>query len=264
MTNPARMYHDYFVPAIFSPWSKLLIERARPQPGERVLDIACGTGIVARQLAPLVGKDGQVLALDLSAPMLEVARDEPVPEGAGIEWVEGSAQTLPDRRFDLVVCQQGLQFFPDPQAAVQQMRRVLDPGGRAVVAVWQDLELQPVYKALSEAEARHLGVPLMDVAMPFTFDRRHSLEQLFTDAGFARVDAGTAAHEVAFPHPAEFIARTIMGASAVIPELAAMDDAERRALVEAVTDELRPSLAPYIQGDTIRFPMHSHIVVAHA
>jgi len=102
-----------------------------------VLDVACGTGIVARQAAPLVGADGQVVALDMNPAMLAVARALPAPSGATIHWREGDAMDLPfeDGAFDVVLCQHGLQFVPDRARAVREMRRVLAPGGRALVIV---------------------------------------------------------------------------------------------------------------------------------
>lgn len=128
--NPAEAYERYLVPAIFLPSGEDLIRRAAPVGEERVL-VACGTGAVARQVAPLVGTGGMVVGLDLSPAMLAVARGLPVPGGAAIEWREGSAGALPfpEGSFDLVLCQQGLQFFPDRAAALRDMRRVLRPGG---------------------------------------------------------------------------------------------------------------------------------------
>ncbi len=92
--------------------------------------MACGTGIVARYATPLLGAEGSVVALDVSPDMLAVARALPEPAGAAVEWQEGDATSLalPDSAFDLVLCQQGLQFFPDRAAAVREMRRVLAPG----------------------------------------------------------------------------------------------------------------------------------------
>jgi ubiquinone/menaquinone biosynthesis C-methylase UbiE len=264
MSNPAQMYHEYFVPAMFAPWARHLLEHARPQAGERVLDLACGTGVVTRLLASAVGAGGQVVGLDVSAPMLEVARQQPPPQGAAIEWLEGSAQALPEREFDLLLCQQGLQFFPDAPGAVQQMRRVLGNQGRAVLSVWQDLDTQPVFKALIEAEARQLQVPVERVALPFTFERRHALQPLFAEAGFSQVEIRDDVLEVTFPQPARFIRLTVTAAAAVIPELAGMSDDERARLAEAVTQDVEPVLQRHTHGDAISFPMACRTVLARA
>ncbi len=100
--NPAEIYDQYFVPAIFVPWTRVLLEHAAPKASEHVLDVACGTGVVARSVAPLIGPESKVVALDVSSDMLAVARALPAPAGAVIEWREGDALALPDGPFDLV------------------------------------------------------------------------------------------------------------------------------------------------------------------
>ena len=127
--NAPEMYERYFVPTIFAPLASLLIELAAIQPSERVLDVACGTGVVARLAAQYVGPTGQVVGLDLNPEMLAVACTIPLPPGASIRWQEGSAVALPcaEAAFEVVCCQQGLQFFPDRGAALREMHRVLVP-----------------------------------------------------------------------------------------------------------------------------------------
>jgi SAM-dependent methyltransferase len=262
MTSPAQTYHEYLVPAIFARWAPALLEHAQPQPGERVLDVACGTGILARTVAPAVGREGLVVALDVNAAMLEVARNEPTPEGAPIEWIERSAQSLPDGDFDLIVCQQGLQFFPDPEGAAGEMRRVARDGGRAVVSVWQDIDMQPVFGALMKAEARYLDVPLSDVGVPFMFERRHALPPLFHAAGFSEVTVHREVREAVFAEPDRFLQLALMAGAAVIPELAEMDDAQRAALVAGVKDEVRPVLDRHTRDGKLVFEMHNNTVVA--
>lgn len=129
--NAAEHYERYIVPTIFIPWSTDLLERAALQPGERVLDVACGTGVVARHAAQQVGSDGTVTGLDLNPVMLEVARTQAASSDAVVEWHQGDAGALPfdDAAFDVVLCQQGLQFFPDKVKALREMHRVLVPGG---------------------------------------------------------------------------------------------------------------------------------------
>ena len=137
-SKAAQTYENYLGVAIAVPWTRLLLEYGTPRPGERVLDLACGTGNVARHVAPMVGADGKVTALDISPAMVDVARQLLPPAGAPIQWIEGDAVSLPfsDGAFDVVLCQQGLQFFSDRAAATREMRRVLLRRGRAVVSVW--------------------------------------------------------------------------------------------------------------------------------
>ena len=131
------------MPAITSKWAEDLVRRAQLRTGELVLDVACGTGVVARLAATKV-RPGQVTGLDLNAGMLAVARSLP-NEGAPISWTEGSALDMkfPSGRFDVVLCQQGLQFFPDQPAALREMRRVLREGGRAALSVYSPIEQTP-------------------------------------------------------------------------------------------------------------------------
>jgi ubiquinone/menaquinone biosynthesis C-methylase UbiE len=121
--NAEEVYERYLVPAIFGPWAADLVALAAPQPGEHVLDVACGTGVVVRLVAPHVGPRGHVVGLDLHAGRLAVARALPPAPGAVVEWREGDALALPfaEAVFDLVCCQQGLQFFPDRRTALREM-----------------------------------------------------------------------------------------------------------------------------------------------
>ena len=152
------LYERYIVPAVTALWAADLVEWAAPGPGERVLDVACGTGVVARLAAEGVGA-GRVVGLDINAGMLAVARSLPPRAGLPIEWHEGSALSMPfpDAAFDLVLCQLGLQFFPDRPAALREMRRVLSPSGRLGLSVYSSIEHDPVAYALADALDRHLG-----------------------------------------------------------------------------------------------------------
>src|SRR4029453_7279041 len=120
--NAAEVYERELVPAVFGPWGPRVVELAALRRGLRVLDVACGTGLVARLAAEAVGVDGRVAALDLNPGMLAVASELPAVEGAAIEWVEGDAQALPfgEASFDVVCCQLGLQFFPHRERALRE------------------------------------------------------------------------------------------------------------------------------------------------
>lgn len=263
--DPAEMYERYFVPGNFGRWAPLLLERAAPAPGERVLDVGCGTGIVARQVAPRVGPDGEVVALDPNPQMLAVARAAAQSEGARITWLQSDAETLPEGPFDLVTCQQSLQFVPERAAATRAMRRVLAPGGRAAVSVWRELERQPLYAALIQAEARHLGIAVEEVAgPPFTMGDPAVLHDLLADAGFIHVDLEAVTHEVRFPEPDRFVELTTLAAASVLPAFQEMHEDGRQALLDAVHDEVAPVLRDYVRGDAVVFPMEAHLAVAYA
>ncbi|HKI86724.1 MAG TPA: methyltransferase domain-containing protein [Thermoanaerobaculia bacterium] len=263
--NPAEVYQQYFVPGSFARWAPVLLERARAKRGERVLDVACGTGVVARQVAPMVGAEGRMVAVDPNPAMLEVARREPAPLGAAIEWQQRDACELPDGPFDLVLCQHGLQFCPDRRAAVEEMRRVLAPGGRVAISTWQGLEHQSVYQPLLEAAARRLETSVEALAgLPFSLDDPNELRALLEDAGFEQIEVAQVENTVSFPQPGRFVLLTVVSGAAVVPKLAEMDAPSRSALAEEVTRDIQSDLEPYIDGDTVSFPMHANIAVALA
>lgn len=259
--NPAWTYQEYLAPALFIPWSKVLLEHARPEPGERVLDLACGTGIVARQAAPLVGSQGAVVGLDVSPGMLAVARELPAPKGASIDWREASAVEMPvlGAAFDIVLCQQGLQFFPNRLAAMKEALRALDSGGRLVLSVWQGLHRHDVYRAIFEAEARFLEEPIDAVARPFSFGDAEDLRALLVNAGFQKVKVFSETRDVRFSEPDRFVELTAMAGAAVIPELAQEDP---RRLIEAVRAESHDILERHREGEWLRFPMTAHFAIA--
>ena len=151
----AEVYESQFVPALFAEWAPHLVTAAGVAPGQAVLDVACGTGVVARAAADRMGGQGRVVGLDLNQGMLTVAgRLRP-----DIEWRQGDAASLPfaPGSFDVVLCQSALMFFPDRAGALREMARVATPGGTVAVQVWDQLEAQEGYAAMYAAFARHVG-----------------------------------------------------------------------------------------------------------
>ncbi len=264
--NPAETYENYFVPAMFLPWATILLRHAAPQPGERVLDVACGTGIVSRLAAPLVGANGQVVALDINPPMLAVARALPAPSGAPITWQEGNAMSLPfpAGAFDVVLCQHGLQFVPDRPVAVHEMHRVLAPGGRALVIVLQALERHPLFEALVKSVAHHLSLPVSAVMTPFALSEADELRNLFTAAGFNKVNMVTESTLVRFPEPEHFVPLAVTSSAAAVPAFAQLALPERAALLNAVRLDVEPLIHRFLDADALTFPMFAHIALASA
>ncbi len=259
--SPAAAFERFFGPSLFGPWANILLEHSPPRPGDRVLDLACATGIVARRAVALTGQAGRVTGVDLNPGMLEVARARADAEGVAIEWVEGDATSLdlPEASYDVVLCQQGLQFFQDPEAAVCEAHRVLVPGGRAAWSVWDDLHHHPVYSAILEAEARCLEASLEDLARPFMFGGRERMARLLEAGGLQGVEVTRRTETVEFDDPDRFVALTVFAGAAVVPEHSLHDPRERAALVETVTREADDVLSRYREGDRIRFPMPCYI-----
>lgn len=151
----ARAYDGLFVPALFAQWAPQLLGCARVRGGQSVLDVACGTGVVARTARDVAGPGGRVVGVDLNPAMLEVAR-EARPD---LEWVQGDAEDLPfgDAEFDVALCQSALFFFADPGRAVAEMARVVSTGGVVALQTYAPLTEQPAYGPFVELVARHAG-----------------------------------------------------------------------------------------------------------
>ncbi|HET8576256.1 MAG TPA: class I SAM-dependent methyltransferase, partial [Methylomirabilota bacterium] len=232
--NAAEIYERALVPAVFSAWAPLVIELANPQPGARVVDVACGTGVVARLVARRVGPTGQVVGLDLNPGMLAVAAsivsNEPATTGR-IRWQEANAtkMPLPDAAFDIVYCQLGLQFFPDRPAALREMFRVLAPGGRLGLMVWRGIEHSPGFAALAEALARH-GSPEAAGIMraPFGLADAEELRSLIAAAGFGDITIRPVPGTVRFPSVVRFVQDYVAG-SPLAGHVAKLSDEARAA-----------------------------------
>jgi ubiquinone/menaquinone biosynthesis C-methylase UbiE len=204
--SAARNYERYFVPTIAAPVAGDLLEAAQLQPGERVLDVACGTGVVARLAAARVGDDGRVVGTDVAPDMIDVARSTPQPPGAEIEWqvAEAGALPFPDGDFDVVLCQMGLPFFPDRAMALQEMRRVLAEGGRLVINTPGNI--QRPFEIMEEALVHQISPELGGfVGLVFSIDDPDEVARMLDDAGFSDVDARTSPVTLHFPPPAEFL-----------------------------------------------------------
>lgn len=260
--NPAQVYEDYMVRHQFRLWAAELLERATPQSGERVLDVACGTGIVARMIAQQLNGQVHIAGLDLSPAMVEVARSTAIQEGVAIEWHVGSAEDLPfpDASFDLVVIQQGLQFFPDQAAALREVFRVLVPGGRVTSATWTEIDNHPFFVAFAEAIERHLGTRAMYT--PFTLGDRDRLQALFIDAGFRDIAIERVGRTLRYPSPELFINLGVASTSAAVPALQAMDATQRAALIQAVHADMAAPLEERVEGEDVVMRMEAHILVA--
>lgn len=267
-TSPARAYQEYFGPAIFEPLSDAVIECAAPRRGDQVIDVACGTGIIARRAAALVGTTGNVVGVDVNPAMVEIARSIPVPEGTPVEYQEGDGTALEfvDESFDFLYCQQGLQFFSDRVAGAQEMRRVLRPHGRAVVATWRGLDRHPLYAALADAEEPHLralGVRVSrdELEAPFSLGDSDELRGLLTDAGFTQVQVEQRSINARFSTPDRFVERMEFAYAAVVPQFAE-DRAAFGRFLEAINRDTRDVVEQYRKGDHVVVPMHSNIAIA--
>ena len=188
--SAAEVYEEFFVPALFLPWARHVAEAAGVKYGQSVLDVACGTGVLTSELAACVGPHGNVTGLDINDGMLDVARSkEP-----SVSWQQGEAESLPfpDDHFDAVLSQFGLMFFADRKQSIQEMVRVMKPGGRLAVAVWDKLENTPGYAAASNLLHRLFGATVAEsIRSPYVLGDIPTLKKLFADTGLSPVSVDT-------------------------------------------------------------------------
>jgi SAM-dependent methyltransferase len=248
--DPAEIYERAFVPALFSRWGRIVAEAARIRPGDRVLDVACGTGALTFAAAERAGPSGRVAGLDPNPGMLAVARTKP----EGVDWHEGRAEALPfeDGAFDAVVSQFGLMFFDDPPRAFAEMARVLAPGGRLAVAVFDAVEVSPGYDELARLCDRLFGSAVGDaMRAPFAFGDATRLRDLAAGA-FPGAEVARHEGEVHFPSVA---AET---EHACIWTLGGLIDTDQAALLRR---EAERELRPFVRGDgSVAFAMPALIL----
>ena len=257
-------YQRYGVPALGAAKAQDLVALAALQAGERVLDVACGTGVVTRHAAQAVGTTGQVIGLDINEEMLQVARTVAPPAGAPITWRQASVMALPfpEASFDVVLCQWGLEFFPDRAQGLQEMARVLVPGGRVGLRVWRALARQPFQTAVLAALDRHLfggqHVPSRAaLGQPFSLADAETVRALLADAGFHAIRVRIGIHTLRFAS-AEAYVRGFLSASTIASEVVAMEEAKRSRMMQ----EIVAALHPFVDDDGLAVPAEDHAVLA--
>ena len=255
----AELYERYPARYILGPWAPLLVETARLTTGERVLDVACGTGVVARAAARQVGPSGRVVGIDLNPGMIAVARSLPAMNGdAPIEWLERSALDLglESASFDVVLCQQGLQFFPDKAVALREMRRVLVHGGRLALSVWNNVGLYNT--AVSAALAQFVG---SEVAARFNASRKapaaDELRRLIAEADFLDGKVSVSRINVHLPRIDKFVLDHL-AATPVASAVTGADAEARKKIGASVMDQLQS----YADGDGITYPEETYMLTA--
>ena len=252
--SAADIYEEFFVPALFGEWAPRVADAAHISSGERVLDVACGTGVLAREAMRRVGTAGEVVGLDRNEWMFDVAR-RMAPD---ITWVVGVAENLPfvDQEFDAVVSQFGLMFFDDKTAALAEMWRVLQPGGRLAVAVWDSADRTPGYAAMIALLERLFGQAEADaLRAPYSLGDPDGLQRLAEQAGIPDSRIDTMEGTARFPSIESWVYTDVKGWT-----LADMiDDAQYEQLQRQAQDHL----TRFRQHDgTVAFPAPAHIISA--
>jgi ubiquinone/menaquinone biosynthesis C-methylase UbiE len=251
--DAAEVYEAQFVPGIFAERVPHTLDAAGVRAGQSVLDVACGTGVVARAAVDRVGPTGSVTGVDLNEAMLAVARRL----APGIEWHQGDAAALPfeDDRFDAVVCQMALMFFPDPVAALSEMARVARPGATVAAVVPASLASSPGYSSFAEVVARHAGRDAVGlVTSYFALGDLDGLRAMFTEAGLTELESSTRTGHARFGSIDDYVATEVEGS----PLVERIDDDTYRAIrVDCVRE-----LSEYVVGDdgAVAVPFDCHAV----
>lgn len=259
------LYEKYLVPAITQKWADDLVGRAQPCAGEEVLDVACGTGVVARSASRCMLR-GHVTGLDLNKGMLAVAQTR-VSEGAPIDWIEGSALDLPfpAEKFDLVLCQLGLQFFPDQRRALREMRRVLSPSGRVALSVYSPIERTPGANAFVLALDRVLGTDASKIKRgEHSFKAPDELREPIVETGFTNVDVQTVVQQIAFPSVLDYVRFQLL-ATPMAALLSNRDEADRQAIIKTIARETANCSDPaMLEGGRFSFRQEAYVGTGHA
>ena len=255
-TRASAGYERVMVPAVFGPWAKDLLETAALTPGMRVLDVACGTGIIARLAAPQVGRTGRVVGVDSNEAMLAIARAQPASISPQVDWRQGDATKLPfpEAEFDRVLCQHGLQYMPDRTAALREMKRVVASGGRLVLSVFS----QSIgYRIFEQTAALFVGEKAAAIMRePFALADVDELSGLLKMAELSPVEMRTKTLPARFPSAGDFIDYQLGGRLA--NAVSTLSDQTRTELVAA----LREAFERYVSLEGLVFPMEAHVVVA--
>jgi SAM-dependent methyltransferase len=240
-SSAADTYDEVLVPRLFTPCAEILLSRLALRPGETLLDVACGTGIVVRLAAPLLGPAGLVIGRDINEAMVVRARSHaPPPGSARLEFGVSPAAPLDldDESVDAVTCQQGLQFFPEPDAALAEMRRCLRPSGRVGVAVWFGVEECPLWAALEAGLAEKWGAEhAAGIRQPFSWPGAEALTSAMAGAGFTDVHLSDHTVVMHFEGGVRQAMRAI-AATPFAPDVKALDAVDHERMVHTVMRHL--------------------------
>lgn len=249
--DAAKNYEDVYLPSLFQEWCPLVIQAAKINTGDTVVDIACGTGALTNAVAEQVGLEGKTVGVDINEGMLNIARSK----SSTIEWLNSPAEKLPfpDNSFDRVVSQFGLMYFEDQGAAVQEMIRVLKPGGSLAVAVWDSLANNP-----GLAAEEYLWQQVFDEEVdevPYRLGDKIVLQELFEGSGASNIQLHTQVGTARFESIKSWIHTGAKGWT----EDDALTDDELNLLLSTAEKKLTEFRTE--QGSVI-FPTSAHIITA--
>jgi SAM-dependent methyltransferase len=256
LVEAGRGYESLFVPALFEQWTKHLIEGAGIREGSRVLDIACGTGILARNALSRTGPGGKVVGVD-SAPGMIAAAKEIEPN---IDWILCSAESLEldDETFDCVISQFGMMFFQDRQKSVEEMFRVLKPSGSLAIAVWNSVEQNPAYADIIAVLQEQVGTAAADaLRQPYSLGNTDEVIDVLDNSGFIGIKVETRVEPARFPSSRHMVEAELRGWLPLFDIFLSEDE------INDVLVESDRTLFKYANalGEAI-FPTSAHVITA--
>ena len=255
-----QQYERANVPRILIPHTKRVFELVTLQANDRVLDAACGTGVVTRVAIEQFNHLASVVGIDINPGMLEVARAYTPSTDIPIEWRQGDVCALPfpDDNFEVVLCQQSLQFIPDKVQALKEMRRVLAPSGRLVFTAWS--EPFPLNAALADALKQHVNAETATSCLaPFAWGAlgRDPIWELVNDAGFRDIEMEIIVSAICMPASPEAVIEQIQFVGSRSSFVAEIEKA-----IGVLEREVSATLQPYHVGEDFVMPATSHLVQA--
>ncbi len=258
----AQAYEDYLVAAVFGPWARRVVDLGAPKPGETVLDVACGTGIGARFVAPMISPMGCIISTDVDAGMIAVAQKSAeaanLPADVRLNWhvIPAEQQSVDNAAVDLCLYMQGPQFVTDPPVAMKAVHRALKPGGRLAASMWNEMPTNKGHYAIAEALAARGIKPAMK---PFSMGNPAVARSLFAKAGFDITYFDTGEFTATFSSVNEFVSGVAAGAPATRHAIAQLSPEDHGAFISDVQE----TLAEFVTANGVALPTSAHLILAH-
>jgi ubiquinone/menaquinone biosynthesis C-methylase UbiE len=251
---------------LLSPVAQLLIERIAPKTGDRIVDVGCGCGAISIALAERVAPDGSVLGVDISAPMLERAR-QLAPKALPLDFVQADATVYPFEagRFDLLVSRFGVMFFAEPVVSFANLRKALRPKARVVFACWREPKDNPWMMAPLQAVYRHVPrLPQVgpEDPGPFAFASEARVTRILREAGYADIamEASNISLDISIGRGLDAAADAALE---IGPSARALEGHPPE-IRSAARESVRELLAPHARGQTVPLPGSIWLVTAKA
>lgn len=253
-------YEKYIVPAFSGAWAQDIVQRAALRGGDRILDVGCGTGIVSRHAYKSLGESSHITGVDVNEMVIKKAREICLPNDIPIEWKQCNVETLPfsDAAFNVVLCQQGLQYFPDQSRALTEINRVLVSEGRIVFSVWRSLEYFPFYSALHRALEQYVSEEAASIlSSAFTLGDSIQLRGLFESAGFKNIDICLMIKQMRYSSLEDFLVGGF-AASPFANDILALEKSKREKMFQMIQN----SISNYIDDHGLAAPMECYVASA--